>query len=146
MMGGDMAQFASSMLTAAMVLGLALAGCAGGPQSSGAVCLDDSQGCIDKRVALVDSMAGDPNRSWIGRPGSAEEHHSGVRLFAYQRTKDHLSCEELAKGIADLGAAKQTLAGGPPPGGSAERTNAVKAMTEDVRAQLQRQKKKKGCA
>ncbi|MEZ5924817.1 MAG: hypothetical protein R3D57_10600 [Hyphomicrobiaceae bacterium] len=145
MAGGDMLSYASSMFTAVMVVGLALAGCAGGPQVSG-VCLDDSQGCVDKRVSLVNQMASDPNRSWINRPGSAAEHHSGVRLFAYQRTKDQLSCDELARGIADLGNAKQVLASGPPPGGSAERTNAVKAMTDDVRAQLERQRKKKGCA
>lgn len=140
-----MAHDASSLLTAAMVLGLALAGCANGPET-GAVCLDDSQGCVDRRLSLVNAMTNDPGRAWIGRPASASEHHSGVRLFAYQKTKDQLTCEELAKGIADLGEAKSVLAGGPPPGGSAERTNAVKAMTDDVRAQLERQQKKKGCA
>ncbi len=140
-----MVHHASSLLTAVMVMGLALAGCANGPPTSG-VCVDDSQGCVDKRVSLVNSMASDPSRNWINRPGSAAEHHTGVRLFAYQKTKDQLSCEELAKGVTDLGAAKQVLANGPPPGGSAERTNAVKAMTDDVRAQLDRLRKKKGCA
>jgi hypothetical protein len=140
-----MVRIASSTLTAVMVLGLALAGCAGGPQAGGP-CLDDSAGCVDKRVALVNTMASDPNRSWIGKPGSASEYYSGVRLFAYQKTKEQLSCEELAKGIADLGAAKESLAKGPPPGGSAERNNTVKAMTDDVRGQLEKQRKKKGCA
>ena len=144
MAGGIMAHL-SSLLTAAMVLGLALAGCANGPQTSG-VCLDDTQSCVDKRISLVNDMASDPGRSWINRPGWPAEHHTGVRLFAYQKTKDQLTCDELAKGIADLGAAKEVLASGPPPGGSAERTNAVKAMTEDVRTQLERQRKKKGCA
>lgn len=140
-----MVHLASSTLTAVTVLGLALAGCAGGPQSGGP-CLDDSASCVDKRVALVNTMASDPNRSWIGKPGSASEHYSGVRLFAYQKTKDQLTCDELAKGIADLGQAKESLASGPPPGGSAERNNTVKAMTDDVRGQLEKQRKKKGCA
>lgn len=140
-----MVRAASSFLTAVTVLGLLLAGCAGGPQVGGP-CLDDSAGCVDKRVALVNSMASDPNRSWIGKPGSASEHYSGVRLFAYQKTKEQLSCDELAKGIADLSSAKQSLANGPPPGGSAERNTTVKAMTDDVRGQLEKQRKKKGCA
>jgi hypothetical protein len=146
MTGGDMIHHASSVLSVAMVLGLALAGCANGPQSSGNACLDDSQGCIDQRVSMVNSMAGDPGRSWIGRPATHQEHQSGVRLFAYQKTKDQLSCDELKKGIAEMGEAKQALAGGPLPGVTAERNNMVKAMTEDVRGQLERQKKKKGCA
>lgn len=142
-----MVRAASSFLTALTVVGgLALAGCAGGPQVTGGPCIDDSEGCVGKRVALVNTMASDPNRSWIGKPGSASEHYSGVRLFAYQKTKEQLTCDELAKGIADLGQAKAMLAKGPPPGGSAERNTTVKAMTEDVRGQLEKQRKKKGCA
>lgn len=124
----------------------ALAGCAGfDAEAASGPCLDDSQGCVGQRTAMVRSMSADPARHWIGQAAARDVVASGVRLFAYQNVRDKLSCAELTAGIADLATAKSVLEQGPAPGQSMLRHNQIKAMTEDVRASLAASRQRK-CA
>ena len=126
-------------------LGLAaVAGCSNGPAASGA-CLDDSKACIESRTAAYNSMVGDPTKAWMGEQPTREVYASGVRQFAWRTSKDKLSCEELAAGLRDLANAKASLSQGHIPGSSAERNNQVKALTDDVVADLSRTAKAKRC-
>jgi hypothetical protein len=125
-------------------LGLAtIAGCSGGP-SNGA-CLDDSQACIESRTASYNAMVADPSKAWINEQPTREVYASGVRQFAWRSSRDRLSCEELAAGLRDMAAAKASLSQGHLPGSSAERNNQVKALTDDVAAELSGAAKKKRC-
>ena len=115
----------------------ALGGCAGmDAQALDGPCLDDSPVCVGQRTGMVQSMSADTQRHWIGETVGHGTIASGVRLFAYQNVRDKLSCAELASGISELEAAKQTLAAGPAAGQSMLRHNEIKAMTEDVRQVL----------
>lgn len=124
--------------------GLALFGCLGlltacagfETQAMDGPCLDDSQLCVSQRTQMVQSMSADASHHWIGQAVGGATVASGVRLFAYQNVRDKLSCAELASGIGELDAAKQTLADGPAPGQTMLRHNEIKAMTDDVRAAL----------
>ena len=116
---------------------IALAGCAGFETASAdGPCLDDSQTCVGQRTQMVQSLSADPTRHWIGEAVGRGTVASGVRLFAYQNVRDKLSCPELASSVAEMDAAKQTLAEGPAPGQSMLRHGQIKAMTDDVRAAL----------
>lgn len=114
-------------------------------QAADGPCLDDSQGCVAQRTAIVRSMSADPARKWIADASGRGVVASGVRLFAYQNVRDKLSCAELTAGIADLDAAKRILNEGPAPGQSMLRHNQIKAMTDDVRALLAASRQRK-CA
>lgn len=132
-----------STLLSTLLVGLLIASCAGGPQLAGEPCLDDSPACIEARTTLVSGMVGDPGRTWIGTPASARTHASGVRLFAYRSTRDKLSCAELAAALGDLAAAKASLAKGRPTGVTAERHHQVMALTDEVRADLDKTRRRK---
>lgn len=143
MAANDFAKRVRSSAVAA--IGLALAACATGGEIAGDPCLDDSGGCVDRRVALVNAMVADPQRHWVNEPASRQMHASGVRLFAYQATKDKMSCQELAAGLREMKEVKLALGTGPAAGMSAERGNLVKAMADDVAAQLLRSFKGRHC-
>ena len=116
---------------------LTLAGCASFEAASAeGPCLDDSKACVAQRTQIVQSLSSDQTRSWIGQPVGQAMVASGVRLFAYQNVRDKLTCPQLAGGIAEMDAAKQTLGQGPAPGQTVLRHNQIKAMTDDVRAGL----------
>ncbi|HEX9882202.1 MAG TPA: hypothetical protein VGA65_06810 [Hyphomicrobium sp.] len=78
----------------------ALVGC-GGPNvgtSSGLTCVDDSPHCIERRQQTLSYLVDSNDRAWIKAHPPAEAYASGVRLFALQRKKKELTCEELAHG------------------------------------------------
>jgi hypothetical protein len=125
------------LLAGPMVAASVLTGCAGfNPEESAGPCLKDTKACIAERTALVRKMSSDPTRAWIGEPVGLSMTASGVRLFAYQNVRDKLSCDELAKAVAELDQAKQALAAGPQAGQTMLRHNEIKAMTDDVRLSL----------
>ena len=129
----------------ATAFGLLLAACVTGGEIAGEPCLDDSGGCVDRRIAVLDAMVADPQRHWVNEPASRQMHASGIRLFAYQATKDKMSCQELSAGLREMKEVKLALGSGPAPGMSAERGNLVKAMADDVAEQLHKTRKAKHC-
>jgi len=90
------------------------AGCANkspqiGIASAGLNCLDDSPRCIERRQAALRSLLADKQRVWVQRPPTAEAYASGVRLFAYKKTKKSLTCPELGVGVREASAARASL-------------------------------------
>ncbi len=78
-----------------------LFGCGGptvGTSSAGLTCVDDSAGCIESRQRTLSYLVDTNDRTWIKAHPPAEAYASGVRLFALQRKKKELTCEELALG------------------------------------------------
>jgi hypothetical protein len=91
----------------------ALVGC-GGPNvgtSSGLTCVDDSPHCIERRQQTLSYLVDSSDRAWIKAHPPAEAYASGVRLFALQRKKKELSCEELAMGRSEAERAPGILRG-----------------------------------
>lgn len=91
-----------------------LAGCAGkspeiGITSAGLNCIDDSPLCIERRQAALRAMLDDKQRVWVQRTPTAEAYASGVRLFAFKKTKHQLTCPELGVGIREASGARQSL-------------------------------------
>ncbi|MEZ5852848.1 MAG: hypothetical protein R3D68_19615 [Hyphomicrobiaceae bacterium] len=74
-------------------------------------CVDDSRQCIDQRQAALRAMMADRQRTWVRAPASPATHAAGVRLFAFKNKKKELSCEELAIGLKEAGAAPGVLRG-----------------------------------
>ncbi len=104
--------------TAAALLsgaGLLLAGCAGsndiGPQPAGLRCVDDSSHCISQREKVFDSYMADKSRSWVKQPAGPHAYASGVRLFALNKRRKELSCDELAHAKREADAAPIALRG-----------------------------------
>jgi hypothetical protein len=64
--------------------------------SSGLTCVDDSPMCIERRQQTLSYLIDSEDRAWIKAHPPAEAYASGVRLFAFQRKRKQLSCEELA--------------------------------------------------
>lgn len=100
------------VLTVAVVL--ILSGCANnssnfGIEATGLKCIDDSPKCIDRRQAALRAMLSDPQRVWVQRTPSAEAYASGVRLFAFKKTKKSLTCPELGVGIREASGARASL-------------------------------------
>ena len=80
-----------------LVLFAVFGGC-GGPNvgtSSGLTCVDDSPHCIERRQQTLSYLVDSNDRAWIKAHPPAEAYASGVRLFALQRKKKELTCEEL---------------------------------------------------
>lgn len=107
--------FAISAIAAALLL----AGCAfntGAITSpmAGLDCVDDSPDCMQKRKATLQHMMNDPSRAWVRQSPSAKAYASGVRLFAFKKKKNELSCNELKIGSIEAGNAAKILRG---PGG-----------------------------
>jgi len=137
----------SGALNGCMTVGLAavlLSGCATGNAPTVATCLDDSSACVSKRKATLNSMLADPNRTWVARKPGPAVYATGVRLFAWRRTRDQLTCRELRSGIAETGAARQTLSRGVN-GASKTRLGQIVALSDDVNAELKRTSRGKKC-
>ena len=71
---------------------LLIAGCASPlieapPPTQGLACVDDSQRCIDQRMASLKGLMSDRDRRWIREPATPQAYASGVRLFAYKGRK-----------------------------------------------------------
>lgn len=135
----------------AVFFGIALAGvaaCSGGPGKSlgsptaGLNCLDDSAECIAKRQATLKYFLSAPDRAWIRQRPDAAAYASGVRLFAYKRQMNQLSCSELKTGLSEANGASKTLKAG-----RARLTPAQvsrgKLLAREVARQLQREHKKR---
>ncbi len=97
-----------------LLLIAALIGCGGpevGTSSAGLTCVDDSAGCIERRQRTLTYLVDANDRSWIKAHPPAEAYASGVRLFALQRKKKDLTCEELAYGRNEADRAPGILRG-----------------------------------
>lgn len=106
-------QWRTSALAAAVV---SLAACANqspglGITAAGLNCVDDSPKCIDRRQAALRSLLSDKQRVWIQRPPTPEAYASGVRLFAFKKSKKSLTCSELDAGIREAQGARPSLRG-----------------------------------
>jgi hypothetical protein len=91
----------------------ALVGC-GGPNigtSSGLTCVDDSPKCIERRQQTLSYLVDSKDRAWIRAHPPVAAYASGVRLFALQRKKKELTCEELALGRSEAEKAPGLLRG-----------------------------------
>ncbi|MEL7544345.1 MAG: hypothetical protein AAGJ70_11280 [Pseudomonadota bacterium] len=140
-------RFLSNVFNASCVLGFAavvLTGCASTQGTVVATCIDDSQACISKRRATLNAMLADPQRRWVSTRPGPRVYATGVRLFAWRRTKTKLSCGELNAGIAETGRARQTLAA-PMPGASKTRIGQIIAMSDDVNSELKKAARGKRC-
>lgn len=140
MRGRDLGEFQRALCGIGLLAAfLSLSGCGGlglGAGEADGPCLDDSPACIAQRTQIVQSLSDDGTHSWVGQTAGRGMVASGVRLFAYQNVRDKLTCPQLGAAIAELDAAKQTLAEGPAPGQTMLRHNQIKALTTDVRAEL----------
>lgn len=81
------------------------------PPAQGLACVDDSQRCIDQRMASLKGLMSDRDRRWIREPATPQAYASGVRLFAYKGRKKELTCEELAIGKREADAGPGILRG-----------------------------------
>ena len=141
------ARHASTVYNATLTLSLvalALVGCATNKLPKVATCLDDSSGCISQRQATLNTMLADPNRAWVGKTPTPVVYATGVRLFAWRKSKSDLSCGELKSGIAETGGARTTLAENIP-GASKTRIGQIIALSDDVNRELKRTARGKRC-
>ena len=105
----------SALILASCAAGAFLAvGCAakapsGGLVATGLNCIDDSAACIAHRQTALRILMNDRQRTWIHRPPTAEAYASGVRLFAYKKSKKALTCGELGIGIREASGARVSL-------------------------------------
>lgn len=92
-----------------------LLGCAGPnvgvSSNAGLTCVDDSQDCIERRQKTLSYLVDTNDRGWIRAHAPAEAYASGVRLFALQKKKKELTCEELAYGRNEAEKAPHVLRG-----------------------------------
>lgn len=93
---------------------LALAGCAGSEPAVqapglGLSCVDDSSHCISQREKAFDALMADKSRSWVKQGATAEAYASGVRLFALNKKRKDLTCDELAFGKREADAGPGVL-------------------------------------
>lgn len=79
--------------------------------TAGLSCVDDSLDCIGKRQAALRHLTGDRTRAWVRQAPTAEAYASGVRLFAFRKTKAELTCDELKIGRREADNAAQVLRG-----------------------------------
>ncbi len=134
------------LIVGIVIGGCCVASCSGTTGADAALpCLDDSQPCVDARMAALGAMQSDSKRSWISKPVNARLHASGVRMFAYRTLKDRLSCAELTTGMNEMSSVRATLAG-PVPGVSKDRIVQAKMLADETHGELKKVHVKKGCA
>ena len=97
-----------------LLVPLATAGCSTnspelGITSAGLKCIDDTPTCINRRQAALRALLSDPQRTWVQRTPSVDAYASGVRLFAYKKSKKSLTCPELEAGIREASGARGRL-------------------------------------
>ncbi|MEL6290018.1 MAG: hypothetical protein AAFQ42_04155 [Pseudomonadota bacterium] len=122
-----------------------LVACASSGAGTVATCLDDSAGCVSKRKATLTAMLGDPQRAWVSEPPSPQVYATGVRLFAWRRSRQSLSCGELKTGIAETAGARKLLANRLP-NASRTRVGQIIALSDDVNGELKMAARAKRCA
>ncbi len=108
------AHLKARIMVACLIPPLWFSGCANkspeiGITSAGLNCVDDSPRCIERRQAALRSMLSDKQRVWVQHIPTAEAYASGVRLFAYKKTKKALTCPELNVGIREASGARASL-------------------------------------
>ncbi|MFN3867798.1 MAG: hypothetical protein ACK4MF_01890 [Hyphomicrobiaceae bacterium] len=116
---GGALQVRNAALTVTLAIAALIGGCAVAeapePLASGSMsCLDDSPACIAQRQAALRHLVSRSDRHWVRDTASVEAYASGVRLFAFQKKKAELTCDELMAGRREADAADATLRG---PGG-----------------------------
>jgi hypothetical protein len=74
-------------------------------------CVDDSAHCIKQREKAFDQLMADKSRAWVKQPATPEAYASGVRLFALNKKRKELSCDELAAGKREADAGPGVLRG-----------------------------------
>ena len=94
----------------------ALSGCSNSENTAaaprlGLSCVDDSSHCIGQREKAFDQLMADKSRSWVKQPATPEAYASGVRLFALNKKRKELSCDELASGKREADAGPGILRG-----------------------------------
>ena len=77
----------------------------------GLSCVDDSPHCISQREKAFDQLMSDKSRTWVKQPATPEAYASGVRLFALNKKRKELSCDELASGKREADAGPGVLRG-----------------------------------
>ena len=97
-----------------LALAAVLAGCSSspGPDSAprlGLSCVDDSPHCISQREKAFDQLMADKSRTWVKQAATPEAYASGVRLFALNKKRKELSCDELASGKREADAGPGVL-------------------------------------
>lgn len=98
------------ILSAAWIGGCAFATTDGGVASSSSYgCLDDSKTCVEQRQASLKLLLADRGTTWVRQTATAEDHASGVRLFAFKSRKKELRCEDLTRGRSEADAAGPAL-------------------------------------
>ena len=98
-----------------LIAAAALAGCNGGDlagaPSSGLTCVDDSPECVGRRQRTLRYLVEAEDHAWVKAHAPAEAYASGVRLFAMQKKKKQLSCDELAHARNEADQAPRVLRG-----------------------------------
>jgi hypothetical protein len=104
--------FACAMLAASALL----SACAQNEEEvslprAGLSCVDDSAHCIGQRQSALKHLVAQQDKSWMKQPATADAYASGVRLFAFKKTKRTLSCDELSHAKKEADAGPQVLRG-----------------------------------
>jgi len=103
----------SPLLAVLIVAAAAVAACSSTTvgTGSGLTCVDDSPHCVESRQRTLRYLVDNNDRTWIKAHPPAEAYASGVRLFAMQKKKKELSCEELKYARAEADKAPSVLRG-----------------------------------
>lgn len=101
-------------IVCAVTAAFGLAGCATSSPglsiaSAGLNCVDDTPVCIDRRQAALRALLSDRQRAWVHQRPSPSAYASGVRLFAFKKSKKTLTCPELGMGIREAKGARASL-------------------------------------
>ena len=123
-----------------------LAACSGfgdaGLINAGTKCIGDSSKCISRRQTALNVMLVDGSRAWVYEVPSGSAYLSGVRAFAFQKTKDALSCQELQHGMMEMAAAPSVLARDDPSGGDRAQLSRAKILSASVHRDLAKRYRK----
>lgn len=126
-----------------------LAACGTAPWGSdngraGLSCIDDSPHCVGQRQATLEAMVADRQRTWVKQAPTPAAHASGVRLFAFRRTKAKLTCAELSHGRREAAAAPSALRG--QPGLTPAQVSRASLFAAEVQRELAAEMHRRRCA
>ena len=82
-----------------------------GEQAAGLKCVDDSSQCISQRQQVLSTYMADRSHAWIAESAEPRAYASGVRLMAFSKKRQELSCDELARAKNEADRAPQALSG-----------------------------------
>jgi hypothetical protein len=98
-------------LSALMTAACGSAGGGLGEQSAGLKCVDDSPQCISQRQQVLSTYMADRSHAWIAEPAEPHAYASGVRMMAFSKKRQELSCDELVRAKNEADRAPQALSG-----------------------------------